>query len=136
MTENEYFIKGRLEHVYCCKSDGESIINKKYHGFSDNQCEWRAVVDMLTHIYTTYGDSGNLFLINMDSKLVFRQIMSKTAQNYNGRTYSIKSNSLHPIYLEWNKLKNTLWDTTINYIYVDGLDNIARKRLDNEHKRK
>ena len=132
MPYKEYFVKGRLERVYVCESDGKCIVDTQYPGLSDNQCEWKALVKILDYILTTFGDSGELFFINLDSKLVYKQLMSKTSQRYEGKTYSIKSKSLHPIYLEWNILKNKLWDTTIKYIYVSRLHNLARGCLNNE----
>jgi len=131
--EYKYYIKGRHGKVFACSDNGECIVNNEYPNLTDNQCEWTAIVDTLKYIYNTFGDSERTFFICLDSKLVFKQLMSKVGSDYTGKTYSIKSQTLHPIYLEWNKLKNLLWDTTIKYLYVEDLKNIARKRLKNDN---
>lgn len=125
-----FYIKGRLGRVYVCDEDGKCLVDKKYPDMTDNQCEWKALVDALQYILDEYGDSDRVFTIYLDSKLVFKQIMSKVGSEYDGKTYSIKSQTLHSIYLEWNRLKNLLWDTTIKYLYIDSLKNIARSYLE------
>lgn len=112
----DIYIKGKNEKAICVLS-GE--INDHFHedlsGLSNNQCEWKAVVKAMNIISGHEYDNVN---IHIDSLLVYRQV------NF---IYHIKNKDLKQIYFEWNKYKNILSGREINYEYISGCDNPARK---------
>lgn len=114
----DIYIKGKNQKAVCVLS-GE--INEQYitnmSGLSNNQCEWKAIVQAMDIVSGQEYEDVN---IHIDSLLVYRQI------NF---IYHIKNKELKQIYFEWNKYKNILSGTEIDYKYISGNENPAREHV-------
>jgi len=117
------YIKGKDEQLCVILDDGTTI-HETHKGLTDNQCEWRALVASLNYIFFNLPFKQKQFSILTDSLLLFKQLEG---------IYRIKSKRLKPIYFEWNRFKNMLYEANINYKYTKPLDNVARKYLQNEN---
>ena len=114
----DIYIKGKNQKAVCVLSGivNENIVTDM-SGLSNNQCEWMAVVQAMDII------SGNEYSgvnIHIDSLLVYRQI------NFINH---IKNKDLKQIYFEWNRYKNILSGTEIDYKYISGHENPAREHI-------
>jgi len=112
----DIYIKGKNQKAICVLSGeiNDQMI-EDYSGMSNNQCEWKAVVQAMDIIS---GEDYNDVNIHIDSVLVYKQI------NF---LYHIKSKKLKKIYFEWNRYKNILSGREINYKYISGQLNPARE---------
>lgn len=108
------FIKGKDKRA-CILSDDFFLVENIE--MSNNQCEWESVIMALNTI-PYCDDSG--FTIYTDSLLVYRQIQGEN---------KIKDKALKEQYFRWNEMKNILRDIPIEYLYVSGCDNPARRKL-------
>lgn len=114
----DIYIKGKNEKVICFLT-GE--VNEEFvvemEGYSNNQCEWKAVVKAMDIISGQGYEETN---IHIDSVLVCDQV--------NFRKH-IKDKKLKQIYFEWNKYKNILSGREIRYLQISGSQNPARELL-------
>lgn len=114
----DIYIKGKNQKAICILSGeiNENFI-EDFSGLSNNQCEWKAVVNAMDIISGYDYDGVNIYI---DSLLIYRQI------NF---IYHIKNKDLKKIYFEWNKYKNILSGREINYKYISGHENPAREYI-------
>lgn len=122
----DIYIKGKNNQSKVYFHDNGILLHRRHSRHSDNQCEWLAVIDALEFIKKNITTNGVIFNIFMDSILIFNQIVGD---------YRVKSPSLKPLKLKWNKLKNELinhFGATFKYIKLKKTMNIARKCLIDE----
>jgi ribonuclease HI len=106
------WIKGRNGKTCLC-SDFE-IILKDYNDLSDNQCEWRALVDAMEYIS---GIQYSGATIMTDSLLLSKQISGE---------YRTQNQKLRPFKAEYNRLKNEMSGYAPSIEYVEWRLNVAR----------
>jgi ribonuclease HI len=102
----------------------ENGINKIFFfdDITSNQSEWMSLIKTMEYISGNLQDEDNIFEIDMDSLLLFRQLIGE---------YRIKSKKLKPLYFIWNRLKNEMYDKKFFYEFVSGFCNPARCYLEN-----
>lgn len=111
----EIYIKGKDNKIAIV--DGDTVKLISYHGLSNNQCEWKSLLNVMHHV-SGLGYTGEINVIT-DSKLVFNQV------NF---FYHIKNKSLKDIYFVWNRYKNRL-SGVVDIKYLYNKKNVARDYL-------
>ena len=92
MYLTDYYINGKKEKGHIINEDISLYFD--FEGKSDNQCEWLSLYELFRYI-SGY-DASNEIDVYTDSKLVCDQLQGNKR---------IKSKSLKPIYLTWNRFK-------------------------------